>query len=362
MARWGFVQLQHGSLPLLTEDLARRIRDIVTVRLRASDLIEKGAKPNGKAHHDAVDIAELRDALKFIDDLALTWKWVSTLGWAMPGRALWAEWSRGCANKYSDHDQDKVWRSFDGSGSASEQCFIMPRKEGGGSKQPHGHEPDTRAGRPRAPTTFPAKDLNSMQFDSIKYVLPGFIAEGLTLFAGKPKIGKSWLLMHVAHAVAEGGYTLGGIACAGGDVLYAALEDNKRRLPRRMNKLFGTDAWPGNLHFTCEMPRLADGGIDHIKKWIEGAQRPRLVIIDTLAMVRMPNRKDQNSYDADYTAVKDLRDLAAEHGIAIILVHHLRKADADDPFDNHQRPTRPYRRAGQYYDYLARSRRGSDPG
>ena len=50
-------------------------------------------------------------------------------------------------------------------------------------------------------------------------------------------------------------------------------------------------------------------------------------------MVRMPNRKDQNSYDADYTAVKDLRDLAAEYGVAIVLVHHLRKAEADDPFD-----------------------------
>jgi hypothetical protein len=81
------------------------------------------------------------------------------------------------------------------------------------------------------------------------------------------------------------------------------------------------------------MPRLADGGLDFIRKWVEAAARPRLVIIDTLAMVRMPNRKDQNSYDADYTAVKELRDLALQYGIAIILVHHLRKAEADDPFD-----------------------------
>jgi hypothetical protein len=47
----------------------------------------------------------------------------------------------------------------------------------------------------------------------------------------------------------------------------------------------------------------------------------------------MPNRKDQNSYDADYAAVKDLRDLGGKHGVAIVLVHHLRKAEADDPFD-----------------------------
>jgi hypothetical protein len=182
--------------------------------------------------------------------------------------------------------------------------------------------------------TFTATALTAMMFDQIKYVVADFIAEGLTLFAGKPKIGKSWLLMHMAYSVAEGGYTLGGMACEQGDVLYCALEDNQRRLQRRMIKLFpDIESWPSNLTFACEMPRLANGGITFIKDWIATAGRPRLVIIDTLAMVRSPARKDQSTYDADYAAVKELRDLAAEHGIAIIIVHHLRKAEADDPFD-----------------------------
>ena len=50
-------------------------------------------------------------------------------------------------------------------------------------------------------------------------------------------------------------------------------------------------------------------------------------------MVRMPKRRDESSYDADYNAVKELRALANEHGIAIVLVHHLRKQEADDAFD-----------------------------
>jgi len=100
-----------------------------------------------------------------------------------------------------------------------------------------------------------------------------------------------------------------------------------------MTKLFGAVHWPKRLCFINDMPRLTDGGLEFFKNWIKSAERPRLVIIDTLAMVRMPNRKDQNSYDADYAAVKDLRDLAAKYHVAIILVHHLRKAEADDPFD-----------------------------
>jgi hypothetical protein len=44
--------------------------------------------------------------------------------------------------------------------------------------------------------------LQLMEFEPIRFVVPGLIAEGLTLFAGKPKIGKSWLVLHAACAVA----------------------------------------------------------------------------------------------------------------------------------------------------------------
>jgi RecA-family ATPase len=214
-------------------------------------------------------------------------------------------------------------------GDHDDEGTIVRRRQAklnGGGEQP-------RAKRQDHSGEFTADELSRMEFDEIKYVVPGYVAEGLTLFAGKPKIGKSWFLMHVAWSVACGDYTLGGIACEEGDVLYAALEDNKRRLRRRMDKLFGNIPWPKRLTFKCEMPRLAEGGIDCIRNWLKQAKQPRLVVIDTLAMVRMPNRKDQSNYEADYASMKDLRDLAGEFGVAIIIVHHLRKADADDPFD-----------------------------
>ena len=72
-----------------------------------------------------------------------------------------------------------------------------------------------------------------MTFDPIKYVVPGYIVEGLTLLAGKPKIGKSWLLLHAAIAVARGEFALGNVHCIEGDVLYCALEDGPRRLQSR---------------------------------------------------------------------------------------------------------------------------------
>jgi RecA-family ATPase len=100
-----------------------------------------------------------------------------------------------------------------------------------------------------------------------------------------------------------------------------------------MRKLFHNAPRSPRLSFLTAMPRLAEGGLDVLRKWIKSVPHPRLVAIDTLAMVRMPNRKDQSTYDADYAAVIELRNLAHEFGIAIVLVHHVRKMEADDPFD-----------------------------
>jgi hypothetical protein len=106
-----------------------------------------------------------------------------------------------------------------------------------------------------------------------------------------------------------------------------------RRLKSRLQKLIGEQPWPKRLMFWCEMPRLTEGGLDMIKNWIRNVEHPRLMIIDTLAMVRTPKKKEQTQYDADYAAVLELRTLANEHGIAVVVVHHLRKMDADDAFD-----------------------------
>jgi predicted ATP-dependent serine protease len=103
---------------------------------------------------------------------------------------------------------------YEGAGTGQEKTKPIPKRRT--------TRPDTEV--------INAEELNQMHFDPIKYVVPGYIVEGLTLFAGKPKIGKSWLLLHAAWAVADGNYTLGNVHCEQGDVLYCALEDNRRRL------------------------------------------------------------------------------------------------------------------------------------
>jgi hypothetical protein len=175
-----------------------------------------------------------------------------------------------------------------------------------------------------------------MEFAPVKYVVPGYVAEGATVFAGKPKIGKSWWCLDVCLAVASGGVAMGTIDCEAGDVLYAALEDNGRRLKNRLSKISRDRPdiqWPERLTFLLELSRLDNGGIGEIRSWIEAADDPRLVVVDVFQRVKPPKGRNEAPYEADYRAVCMLQSLASETGVAIVIVMHLRKEGADDPFD-----------------------------
>jgi len=180
-------------------------------------------------------------------------------------------------------------------------------------------------------STITADNLQSKDFPPLRYAVNGYLAEGVTLLAGKPKIGKSWMALDFAMAVATGGVALGSVKCRQGRVLYCALEDNHRRLQRRMRQLYGAiDHWPTDLHFATQVKRLDDGLVDDLRNWIE-AHRAKLVIIDTFAGVRPHSRRE--GYDADYAALSPLQEMAGQMGIAILVIHHLRKMLGDDPFD-----------------------------
>lgn len=185
-----------------------------------------------------------------------------------------------------------------------------------------------------AERVFTADALQTMTFPPLNFILPGIIPEGATLLASKPKLGKSWLVLDLALATAAGRLTLGELKPVPGDVLYLALEDGKRRLQRRLDKLLPTfsGTWPPGLSMATEWPRADQGGLPDIETWITSVQTPRLIIIDTLAKFRKPPTGKQ-VYTEDYAAISDLQKLAGRHGVAIIVVHHTRKGEAEDEFD-----------------------------
>jgi hypothetical protein len=170
-----------------------------------------------------------------------------------------------------------------------------------------------------------AAELLAMQFDPIRWAVPGMLPEGLTVFGGRPKARKSWLMLQMAIARATGGVFLGERLEAM-PVVYFALEDGPRRLADRLRAL----ECPGDvdgLVFQCGMPPIGKGGVEYVSELVEAAGAG-LVVIDTIsrALDTGVGRGVDQDKNADMTAILNpLQRFALERGLALVVVDHLRK-------------------------------------
>ena len=185
----------------------------------------------------------------------------------------------------------------------------------------------------RRVTAWSASDLLSQTFPDPKWAVPGLFPEGLTLLAGPPKVGKSWLSLGLAVSVASGGRALGAIHVEAGPCLYLALEDTPRRLQKRLRQVLHGDPAPPDLTLAVECPTISQGGLEKIDGWLSSPRHdapPRLVIIDVLERIRGQIPNGSSAYQADYQVISAIKSVADQHGVGIILIHHVRKVSADD--------------------------------
>ncbi len=191
--------------------------------------------------------------------------------------------------------------------------------------------------RPPKPVVRSLKDLMARELPPVKWIVPKILPEGVTLLAGKAKVRKSWLMLGLCCAVAAGGVAFGKIRVDRGEALYAALEDNERRLQSRSRKVLaglGGEEVPEGFFYATDWPRLGEGGIEALSEWLDEHPDCRLVVLDTLAKVRpRSTRHTSGGYQEDYEAVEPLQKLAADRQVAIVVVAHTRKASAADILD-----------------------------
>lgn len=206
----------------------------------------------------------------------------------------------------------------------------MPLPTGGRPENVRPLHPDGARSVDPLADAWTADRLMAAAFPEPRWAVPGIIPEGVALLAGPPKVGKSWLSLGLGLAIAAGTAALGGVAVEAGPVLYLALEDTPRRLQRRMRQMLGTQQAPAGLTLATTCPPLPDGGDAAIARWLTRHPGARMVAIDVFAKMRGATPPGLSAYDADYTAVGRAKYLADHFGVAIVLVHHVRKAGADD--------------------------------
>ena len=196
-------------------------------------------------------ISELRSALHHMrsDDYDL---W-TRMGHALHelgqvGRGLWMEWS-STSDKFNATKASKKWDGFHPSRTGYQAVFAEAQRQGW-------INPSSNAAQlPRVATTTNESGLELLGRLCINWNtpddvdVPDLIAdliadEDVTLLGGHGGVGKSFIALQMACAVALGGDVLGHNARQS-RVLYYSAEDGRKRLTRRlrsMEKQFGYDA------------------------------------------------------------------------------------------------------------------------
>lgn len=196
----------------------------------------------------------------------------------------------------------------------------LARREAAEASVPQSESRPPRGGL----SAYPASSLWGAALPRPLMVLDNTLTAGLCMLAGAPKKGKSWLALALAIGVARGEKVLGR-ATRGGEVLYLDLESRQYRVQERLAALLDGPP-PEKLFISHQAPRLSGGLIGALEEWLRAHPQTALIIIDTLARVKSPGQGGENAYEADSRLMGDLQRLALDHGLCLLVIHHLRKS------------------------------------
>ncbi|MBA2548794.1 MAG: AAA family ATPase [Burkholderiaceae bacterium] len=197
----------------------------------------------------------------------------------------------------------------------------------------NGHKPAKPM--PFEPVAHSALDLLGKEFAPLRWVLNNLIPEGTILLAGKPKSGKSWFGLNLSVSAAMELHFLREpvTACS---VLYLALEDNPRRIKQRLQLLCRQYAERkdalSRLQYRCDWP-AGKPGAEALDQYLTANPGCKLVTVDVLKNIRPKTDGRRNAYDVDYESIEPWKRAAERHRVTLLFVHHTRKAEADDVFD-----------------------------
>ena len=187
-----------------------------------------------------------------------------------------------------------------------------------------------RMSNPNYLHTVSMNQLYDTSYQNRPVVIEGLLHSGTYIFAGAPKVGKSFFMAQLAYHISTG-KKLWDYEVRPGTVLYLALEDDYQRLQERMYRMFGVEG-TDKLHFAVCAKPLGKGLDEQLTDFLREHPDTRLIIIDTLQKIREVSGETY-SYASDYDVISRLKQFSDTQGICLMLVHHTRKQQAGDRFE-----------------------------
>ena len=291
----------------------------------------------------------IRDAL-FSIDATERHVWL-TIGMAIEahygdaGRSLWDEWSATAPDKYGPDDQDRVWKSFGGSGIGIGSLFHYAKHGGWEDSTERFYEEWRRkhAWASGAKSEAEPLDISGLfnfagdvpaapPKELIKKLLP---AEGVAVTGGQSTAGKTFIQIHKSICVAAGIPYFGHSIVERVGTCFVAAEGRPLINNRIMAAMIKEDGVAGRLPI-CWPKLMPDfSSADGIKLFVrymqeldrrfrgEFGMRLGHIVIDTVAAVCNLRDEDDN---AEATKICNiLRSIFEETGALMAPVHHYGK-------------------------------------
>lgn len=164
----------------------------------------------------------------------------------------------------------------------------------------------------------------------VDWLVEDWFAKGdVSLLVGDPGLGKSWLTMSLAKAIAEGDGEWIGLRTGSGSVMYVDEENPEDIIKQRMKKLGVSERGAKNIHYLYRpgiwINKDPDAFLDEAL-----ALEPTFIVIDSLSRI---HSEDENSANSMAKLFRDgIQPLARETGAAVVVIHHTIKGDTTNSF------------------------------
>ena len=166
-----------------------------------------------------------------------------------------------------------------------------------------------------------ASELKQMQFEKRDFLIENLLARNLTLLAGPPKIGKSFLCLSFAKQIIS----------TGKKAYYCSFEDDYRRLQRRLAEL---ELFSDDLKIHCGREDVLGSTAEeefNIIQNIAFKEEVAIIIIDTMERV-LPATKQKRDYHYYVEVLDKWAKVALQSNTCILMVHHTRKGDGSPDY------------------------------
>jgi len=176
--------------------------------------------------------------------------------------------------------------------------------------------------------TWTVDEILKAELPELTWLVPDLIPVGFVSLAGRPKVGKSWLALQLAIAVASGNHFLGKKVEKSG-VLYLALEDSIRRLQDRLIKLGVKDGI--SITFKTDYRPLDEAeGLNDFYAEVASSNY-KLIIVDTFGRSLTAGKLEIKDYSDNVGILSKFQKITQKNPVTILLVDHHGKMSGDDP-------------------------------